>query len=88
VISIKTDQEVKKNAQKLAKELGLSLSDVLNSSLRNFVKTREVYFSAMPRMTLELERILGGIEEDVKETENLSKSLSSSAEVNSYLNNL
>ena len=44
IINIKTEKEVKENAQRLAKELGLSLSDVLNASLRNFIRTREVYF--------------------------------------------
>ena len=88
VINIKTDQEVKENAQKLAKELGLSLSDVLNASLRNFIRTREVYFSAIPKMILEFERILGGIEKDIEKRKNLSKSFSSSIEINDYLDDL
>ncbi len=50
VINIKTEKEVKENAQKIAKELGLSLSDVVNASLRNFIKTREVHFYAVPKM--------------------------------------
>ena len=88
VINIKTDQEVKANAQKLAKELGLSLSDVINASLRNFVRTREVYFSAVPRMTPAFERFIGKIEKDIKEKKNLSPAFSKSKEAIDYLNNL
>ncbi len=88
VINIKADKEVKENAQGIAKELGLSLSDVINASLRNFIRTREVYFSAIPRMTLEFERFLGHVEKDIKERKNLSPALSSSAEINDYLDNL
>ncbi|MCL5434798.1 MAG: hypothetical protein M1405_00205 [Patescibacteria group bacterium] len=88
VIYIKTDNEIKKNAQKLALELGLNLSDVINASLRNFIRTREVYFSSIPKMTLELERILGPIDEDIKRGRNLSRQLSDSSEVNDYLNSL
>lgn len=72
VINIKTDKEVKKNAQKLAEEVGLSLSDVLNASLRNFIRTRELHISAVPRMTPELEKLLEEAERDIKTGKNLS----------------
>ena len=88
VINIKTDKEIKENARKIAKDIGLSLSDVVNASLRNFIRTREVYFSAIPRMTLEFERLVGKIEKDIKEKKNLSPSFSSSEKISDYLDNL
>ena len=88
VINIKTDKEVKKNAQKIARDIGLSLSDVINASLRNFIRTREVYFSAIPRMTPEFERLVGKIEKDIKGKKNLSPSFSSPEKINDYLDNL
>ena len=88
VINIKTNKEIKENAQKIAKDIGLSLSDVINASLRNFIRTREVYFSAIPRMTPEFERLVGKIEEDIKEKKNLSQSFSSPEKINDYLDNL
>jgi len=88
VINIKTDKEIKENAQKIAKDIGLSLSDVINASLRNFIRTREVYFSAIPRMTPEFERLVGKIDKDIKEKKNLSPGLSSSNKINDYLDNL
>ncbi len=88
VINIKTDENIKKGAQRLAKELGLSLSDVINASLRNFVRTREVYFSAVPRMTAEFERFLGIVENDIKKGKNLSLSFSSAEEIGNYLDKI
>jgi len=88
VINIKTEKEIKENAQKIAKDLGISLSDVVNASLRNFIKTREVHFSAVPRMTEELERFIGRFEKDIKDGKNMSPVLSSEKEINEYLNNL
>ena len=42
VINFKTDVKIKKRAQDLAEKFGLSLSDVLNVLLRNFVYKREL----------------------------------------------
>jgi addiction module RelB/DinJ family antitoxin len=44
-INFKTDPKVKKQAQKIASDLGFNLSSVLNGYLRHFVKTRTVHFS-------------------------------------------
>lgn len=72
VIHIKADKEVKENAAKVAHELGLNLSDVINASLRNFIRTREIIFSDTPQMTPELEKLLDKVEEDIKHNRNLS----------------
>ena len=88
VIHIKSDKEVKENAQKLARELGLNLTDVINASLRNFIRTREIYISAVPRMTPELERLIAKVEKDIKNNKNLSPVFSSFEEASEYLDNL
>lgn len=44
-ILIKTDPQVKEKVQKTAKELGFSLSSILNAYLRQFVKTKTITFS-------------------------------------------
>lgn len=77
VIHIKADKEVKENAVKAAKDLGLNLSDVINASLRNFIRTREIVFSDTPQMTPELEKLLEKVEEDIKEGRNLSSRFTS-----------
>lgn len=44
-INIKTEPEIKEKAQETAHSLGFSLSAVLNGFLRQFIRTRTVYFS-------------------------------------------
>ena len=85
VIHIKADKEVKENAQKAAKDLGLSLSDVINAALRNFIRTREVIFSDIPQMTPELEKRLEKVEEDIKHNRNFSPKFKNMDSAISYL---
>lgn len=86
VIHIKTDPEIKKNAQILAHQLGLSLSDVMNAALRNFIRDREVIFSDIPKMTPEFEKKLEKIEDDIKHGRNLSPVFKTAKEFTAYLN--
>ena len=88
VIHIKADKEVKENAQRAAKDLGLTLSDVINAALRNFIRTREVIFSDIPQMTPELEKRLEKVEEDIKYNRNLSPKFKTAKEFNKYLDSL
>jgi antitoxin component of RelBE/YafQ-DinJ toxin-antitoxin module len=43
-ITIRTNMDIKRAAQARAEQLGLSLSDVINNSLRRFVKGRKVVY--------------------------------------------
>ncbi len=86
VIHIKSDKEVKENAQRAAKELGLTLTDVINAALRNFIRTREVIFSNTPRMTPKLEKIVAKVEKDIKKGRNLSPRFESAEEAIDWLN--
>ena len=88
VIHVKANREIKENAQKLAKELGLSLSDIINSSLRNFIRTREVYFSHTLRMTPELEELLDRVEDDLKKRRNLSPRFKTAKQAIDYLDKI
>jgi addiction module RelB/DinJ family antitoxin len=45
-ILIKTDPKIKKQAQKIAGEMGVSLTSVLNRYLKHFVETKTITFSA------------------------------------------
>lgn len=47
IITIKTEEKLKAQATKLADELGLSLSAVLNNALRNFVVDKKVVFESL-----------------------------------------
>lgn len=88
VIHVKADKQVKENAQKAAKDLGLTLSDVINAALRNFIRTRTVVFSDAPQMTPELEKRLDEVEEDIKHNRNLSPKFKTAKEAIEYLNKL
>lgn len=45
VINVKTDAKVKAGAQKVASELGFSLSSLVNGYLRQLIKTKTIHFS-------------------------------------------
>ncbi len=45
-IYVKTEVETKEKAQKVARELGLSLSAVVNGFLKQFIKAKTLTFSA------------------------------------------
>ena len=57
-VNLKIDDNVKKNAQRRAKELGLSLSAVVNATLSQFARTGELELSTAPRMTTFLENLV------------------------------
>lgn len=64
VINIKADKEVKEQAQQVAGRLGVPLSTIINSFLKQFIRTEEVTFSGARTMTPELESVLAQIEKD------------------------
>lgn len=70
-ILIKTKKEVKLKAQELAKDLGLSLADVVNASLRQFVINQGITISKMPTESLDAyynkKEILSAYKESFKE---------------------
>ena len=88
MINIKADKEVKENAQKVASELGMPLSTVINAFLKDFVRSRSISFSATPKMTPYLEKILGVVENDIKNNRNMSPSFSTAKKANAYLDTL
>jgi addiction module RelB/DinJ family antitoxin len=45
VINIKTDAKLKTQAQKVASDLGFSLSSLINGYLNQLIKTRTIHFS-------------------------------------------
>ncbi len=60
---IKTDKVLKQKAQKLAKEMGLPLSTLVNNYFKNFIIERQVVFDApMPN-----KKTIKAIEEARKE---------------------
>ncbi len=59
ILNIKTDKKLKADAQKVASELGVPLSTVINAFLKQFVRDKEITLSANQyRPTRYLESIL------------------------------
>ena len=67
VVNVKVNPKIKKQAQKVAEDLGLSLSSVVNAYLRQLIKTRRVEFSDVRlELTPWAKRMLRESEKDVK----------------------
>ncbi len=45
VVNFKTETKIKTQAQKIARAMGLNLSDILNIYLREFIQKKEVYIN-------------------------------------------
>ena len=55
-ILIKTKKDLKLKAQELASDLGFSLTDIINASLRQFVINQGITISKMPTEKLDVYR--------------------------------
>ncbi len=66
VISVKLDKQVKDSAQEVAKSMGLTLSALINSYLRQVSVTRRVQLYAPEVATPKMEKLLAEIEADIK----------------------
>lgn len=66
VINIKTDPVVKKKAQIVASEMGVSLSALVNGFLRHVIKTKTVTFSAREEPSAWMIKELKKSKEDIK----------------------
>lgn len=86
LITVKTDSKVKAQAQKIAGELGVSLSTVINTSLKQFIRDKELYISAKPILVSpRLERLLTRVEKDFKAGRNISPKFDSREKMDDYL---
>ena len=66
VVNIKTESEVKQKAQQVAKDLGISLSALINAYLKQLIRTKKVEFSLDEIPNEYLKAILKQAEEDYK----------------------
>ena len=66
-ISVKVDKDIKESAQKVAKDMGLNLSSLINTYLHKVVKTRKVELYEPEQMTPHLEKQLEEVEKNIKE---------------------
>lgn len=67
VINIRTDAQIKRQAQKVANEMGISLSSLINGLLKHVVKTKKVVLSAKEEPNRYLVQSLIRSKQDLKE---------------------
>jgi addiction module RelB/DinJ family antitoxin len=87
-ITVKIDADVKKQAQKLAQRLGLSLSTIVENKLREVVSERRVVFEEELIPNEKTAKELEKIEADIKTDRNLSKPFNTFEELERHLNKL
>ena len=73
VISVKIDKDLKEAAQEVAKSIGIPLSTLINTYLRQVVATRRVELYAPEQMTSKLEGLIAEVESEIERGE-VSKS--------------
>lgn len=88
MINIKADKDVKENAQRVAADLGLPLSTVVNAYLKEFIRERSVRFSVEPELRPRVKKELLQAIRDCEAGKNLSPAFSSAKEANAYLDAL
>lgn len=66
VINIRTDIDIKNQAQELAKKLGFSLSSLINAYLRQLIRSKTVSFSLSENPTPFLVQSLRESKKDIK----------------------
>lgn len=66
VISVKIDKDIKASAQEVANSAGLTLSTLVNAYLRQVAATRRIELYAPEQMTPKLEKLIAGVEAELK----------------------
>lgn len=87
-VTIKIDADLKAEAQQLAKNLGLSLSAIVENKLRQAVRERRIVFEEELIPNAETAKLLLEIEEDIKAGRNMSEPFDNIADLEKHLNSL
>ena len=88
ILNVKLNKALKQNAQALADEIGVPLSTVVIANLKEFVRSRSLTISALPRLRPEIEKELGEAIEDYRQGKNVSQTFKGSKEASNYLKTL
>ncbi len=88
VVNVKTEIGLKIAAQKVAHELGLSLSTIINAYLKQFVRDGELRVSTAPQMSPQLEKLLDHVEYDIQRGRNLYGKVRTQKDIDVYFQSL
>lgn len=88
VINVKLSKALKRDAQALADEIGVPLSTVVIANLKEFVRSRSLTISALPRLQPQIEQELGEAIADYRQGKNVSPVLSGPQAITDHLKKL
>jgi antitoxin component of RelBE/YafQ-DinJ toxin-antitoxin module len=88
IITIKTEPELKRRAEEFAVGTGMSLSDVVNFSLRHTITTGRIVIEKALMPNAKTSKKLRDALNDIKAGKNLSPVFGSAAKMDAYLDNL
>ncbi|PIP87387.1 hypothetical protein COW81_00365 [Candidatus Campbellbacteria bacterium CG22_combo_CG10-13_8_21_14_all_36_13] len=86
IVNIKTDPVTKRQAQSVARALGVPLSLVLNESLKRFVREKRIVFEAEGELRPEVGKAILKASEDYKKGKDISPSFSNWEDAMTWLN--
>lgn len=88
ILNVKVNKALKQDAQALADEIGVPLSTIVVANLKEFVRSRSLTISALPRLKPSIEREVGEAIIDYRQGKNISSKLTGSDAVTKHLKNL
>ena len=84
ILNIKTDRDLKNEAQALASEFGVPLTTIINSYLRQFIRERKLVLEMEPSVKNDLMESWHNI--SIEENKNNSKGFTNASNLIKYLN--
>ena len=72
VLNVKISKDIKRQAQDVAKSMGVPMSIVVAAGLKNFIRTRTLTLTDVPQLKPEIVAELMKIEKDIKKRNDLS----------------
>lgn len=85
LISIKTDAEVKQGVKKIAEEIGVPLSTIVNAYFKQLLRERRVDFALPLRPNKKTTELLRRAHDDYKKGRNVSPVFETAEEMDAYL---
>ncbi len=88
IINLKVNKTLKREAQELADEIGVPLTTVITANLKEFVRSRSLTVSALPRLKAEVEREIEQAIANLSKGKDISPVFDSPKEAADYLRKL
>ena len=88
ILNVKLSKALKQDAQALADEIGVPLTTVVVANLKEFVRSRSLTISALPRLKPGVEEELGKAIEDYRAGKNISETFDNVENLTEHLKSL